>query len=139
MGGGCTAESGLLRTPGGPDAPLWIWVRDRHSGAPLADARVSFETASRFHPLSAASLLGQTDPEHASVMTDSTGAAMMQVLSGRDFRIVVWAPGRSAVVFRPTTPGTLAPSEWLDPFMPGDGADPGLQVRISERAGIPRQ
>jgi hypothetical protein len=130
----CSAESGILRTPGGPETQVRIFVRDRATQSPVADAAVALETASRDHAFSAASILGQTGPESAQGRTDAEGAITLSTLHGREFRVVVWAAGRAPVIF---TPAAINASEgaWIDPELPPQQADPGVEVRVEEGSG----
>ncbi len=128
---GCTAESGILRSPGGPETALRLSVRDRDTLKPIAGAAIAAETASRHHPFSAASILGQTDAQSSRARTDDHGRATVQTLEGREFRIVVWAPGRPPTVFS-TAMLHAANGDWIDPEIPA-----GVQVRIESAAGAP--
>lgn len=127
---GCNAETGVFRTPGGPDSAILVRVRDAATGQPIASAAVAAETTSRDHPFSAASILSQTGPESSRAKTDERGEAVVRVLEDREFRIVVWAPGRAPVAFGPAAL-RIAGGEWIDPQLPPGGANPGVQACIA--------
>lgn len=131
---GCSAESGILRTPGGPETQVRIFVRDRATQSPVANAAVALETASRDHAFSAASMLGQTGPESAQGRTDADGAITLTTLHGREFRVVVWAPGRAPVVFSPAAINA-AEGAWINPELPPRPTDPGVELRVEEGPG----
>lgn len=131
---GCSAESGMFRTAGGPETPVQVWVRDLDSGKPIVGAAISAETIARDHPLSAASILGQTGPESSRARTDSEGAARVSVFEDREFRILVWAPGRATVVFGPMLLRDAAEG-WIDPLLPDDGTNPRVQARLDFNTG----
>lgn len=126
---GCTAESGILRAPGGPAVAMRVFVRDSASLVPIEGAAISAESTSRDHPFSAASVLKQTGPESSRATTDAHGSAMVSVLAEREYRIVVWAPGRAPVVFGPSQL-MAGPGVWMDADLPPGGAVEDLQLRI---------
>lgn len=128
---GCTAESGILRSPGGPAVAMQVFVRDSTSHEPIPGAAISAETSSRDHPFSAASILYQAGPETSRGRTDEKGSAVVSVLDEREFRVVVWVPGRAPVVFGPALlAGKMG--EWVEAELPPDGTNPGVQLRIAE-------
>ena len=130
--GACNAETGLFRTAGGPPQPVRVELRDRESGAPIAGAAVVAETVARNHPMSIASAMWKTMPEDTRGRTDVQGRITLSVLEGREFRIFVWAPGRTPVAFWPVLESHA--DIWLEPELPPGEANPGVQARITTRA-----
>jgi len=132
--GGCSSESGMFRTPGGPAMDLHVWVRDASSHRPIEGATVVADTIARDHPFSAATVLSQTGPESSRARTDAQGAAFVEVLDDREYRIVVWAAGHPPVVFGPFSLRRGA-GEWIDPELTSSSAPSPLQVRIGSQSG----
>ncbi len=126
---GCSSETGMFRSAGGPKQTLLVFVRDRDTMRPIQGAAVAVETASRDHPFSAASILGQTGPDDSRATTNEHGEVRLTWLEGREFRVVIWTPGRSPAVLGPVTLNG-ASGAWLDPALPPGTADPGVQARI---------
>lgn len=134
----CTAETGVFRTAGGPEKAVQVRIRDAATAAPIAGAAVSAEMASRDHPFSAASIMGQTGPDASRASTDERGEALVTVLDDREYRIVVWAPGRAPVAFGPAALRAAA-GGWIDPELPPGGLNPGIQASVAgEGASAPR-
>lgn len=128
---GCTAESGIFRSPGGSPVQVRVLVRDQATHRPIEGAAVAAETTSRDHSFSAASILGQTGPSSSRGTTDQTGFVSVTVLDEREFRIVVWATGRAPVVFGPAQL-SLTSREWISPEVPpASGSDGRIQIKLA--------
>jgi hypothetical protein len=128
---GCTAESGIFRSPGGSPVHVRVLVRDHATHRPIEGAAVAAETTSRDHAFSAASILGQTGPSSSAGTTDHTGLVTVTVLDEREFRIVVWATGRAPVVFGPAQL-RLKTREWITPEVPpASDSDGRIQIKLA--------
>ncbi len=131
---GCSAESGMFRTPGGPPIGLHVWVRDASTHQPIEGAVVVADTIARDHPFSAATILSQTGPESSRARTDAQGAAVVNMLDDREYRLVIWASGHPPLVFGPLSLRQRG-GEWIDPELPSSSASPLLQARIGILSG----
>lgn len=129
---GCDADSGIYRTPGGPEAAFTVLVRDALSHEPIAGATVLAETPSRDHPFSAATILGQTQPVSARATTNDRGEATLTCLRGRPVRIGILAAGvqPSFILFDPNPADATDVADWL-PITPEAGlADRPCEIRV---------
>lgn len=101
---------------------LIVEVREAKSHQPASDVTVVADVPARDHPLSVASLLGQTGPLSSRASTDVRGVAMVRFVPGRPLRLGVLAPGWTTglVIVEPDAPG-FDPSAWLIGEPPREG------------------
>jgi hypothetical protein len=74
-------------------APLGVEIRDAATRAPVAGATVIADVPSRNHPLSVATLLGQTGPKSSRAVTDADGRAGVAYVPDRPVRLTVVPAG----------------------------------------------
>jgi hypothetical protein len=127
--GACNAETGLLRTAGGPKTAIRVSVRDAATHEPVREAHCAAETLSRNHPFSLASIMWQTMDSASVGTTDHAGTTRLVVLADRHFRLRVWPRGGPPVVFFHAEPAPLPMGVWLRTDLP-PGSDPGIEARI---------
>lgn len=126
---GCTAESGLFRTAGGPETPIVLSVRDAATHRPVPGARCAAETFSRNHPFSIASIMWQTMDSASVGTTDGAGSTRLVVPADRHFRLQIWPRGGPPVVFFHAEPAPLPMGVWMRADLP-PGSGPGIEARI---------
>ncbi len=127
--GGCNAETGWFRTPGGPRTAVVVSVRDAATHEPVRGAHCAAETLSRNHPFSVASIMWQTMDSESTGQTDGSGSVRLVVLADRQYRLQVWPRGGAPVTFFHAEPAPLPLGVWLRAQLP-PGSDPGIEARI---------